>query len=265
MARPATYEAPLRRCRNTENFGDGSPALRLQTNRPKVWFAASLPGMPLAKLKEIFFRGVNKWALVANVLAVEAESQNEADWIIVPSRMDGKNGVLADMMMPGPHPQYMRLDVAENASEDQLEQTCLHEGGHGYGLFHTPAGPPAEVMDPSLNMSVRTPQAAEAKLMESMYGAPMLPAPPKPPSTGSVLTCVVRLSDHGKDATCSIEAAKPGYQMKLSTTQPKVWEPAPTQGLYVAPHQAMQLVIQPPFIEQDELADTDTMDEGELS
>jgi len=176
------FTAPIWACRNTEQFGDGSPALKMHTNRPKVWFAASLPGMPLAKLKEIFFRGVNKWALVANVLAIDAKSQGEADWIIVPSRIDGKNGVLADMMLPGPRPQYMRLDVAENASEDQLEQTCMHEGGHGYGLFHTPAGPPPEVMDPSLNMSVRTPQAAEAKLMESMYGAPVVAPPSAPPS-----------------------------------------------------------------------------------
>jgi hypothetical protein len=201
MAHPATYENTAVRCRNTEQFGDGSPALRLQTNRPKVWFAATLPGMPMASLKEIFFRGVNKWSLVANVKAVEAANQAEADWIIVPSRIDGKNGVLADMMMPGPRPQYMRLDVAENASEDQLEQTCMHEGGHGYGLFHTPAGPPAEVMDPSLNMSVRTPQAAEAKLMESMYGAPMQPKPtpqPDPIPTPSSIKGEIRVTLNGE-------------------------------------------------------------------
>jgi len=258
MSIPATFEATVIRCRNTEQFGDGSPALRLRTNRPKVWFAASLPGMPLTKLKEIFFRGVNKWALVSNVRAIEATSQAEADWIIVPSRIDGKNGVLADMMMPGPQPQYMRLDVAENASEEQLEQTCMHEGGHGFGLFHTPAGPPPEVMDPSLNMSVRTPQAAEAKLMESMYGPPLTqPGPqPLPPAT-SGLTCTVRLADDGKTLDCNIEASKPGFAATLNGK--KTWQPAAApQGIHQAGYPAQQFVINPPFIEQDELADTDT-------
>ena len=218
------FEANRCVCRNPESLGDGNTALvKLRTNRPKVWFEGTVPGLALPDLKALFFDWANRWSRVCNVEATEAPSRSDAHWLVVPARIDGRNGVLADMMLPGPSQQVMRLDVSDTASPRQLGQTIMHEVGHGYGLMHLESTPPPDVMEPVLNPNLDEPQATESKLMASMYGPPKVaPAPPVPP-TSNGLTCTVRLTEDGKTIACEIGASKPGFSATLKGS--KAWEP----------------------------------------
>lgn len=205
-------------CRVPEALANGDAMRKLRTNRPKVWFEGSLPNMPLSELKRIFFDWANRWSRVCNVECLEASSRAEAHWIIVPARIDGKNGVLADMHLPPVPQQVMRLDVSENATEQQLGQTIMHEAGHGFGLLHLDSTPPPDVMEPQLNRSLMEPQATEAKIMATMYGPPRQ-TPTTPTSTG-VLTCTLKVTDNGGSVSCEISAAKPGYSATLKGDKP---------------------------------------------
>jgi hypothetical protein len=105
---------------------------------------------------------------------------------------------------------------------------------------------------------------AQAGLVVQWYGQPIKNNPQPLPPTANGLTCTVRLADDGKTLDCNIEASKPGFAATLNGK--KTWQPAAApQGIYQAGYPAQQIVIPPPFVEQDELADTDPIDEGELS
>lgn len=207
-------------CRNAETLSDGQ-LTKLRTNRPKVWFTGTLPGMTLDELKALFFLWANKWSKAANVECVPAASIQEAHWIVSPARIDGGNGVLADMELPGPPQQRMRLDVADGANRRQLGQTIMHEAGHGFGLLHLERTPPPDVMESILNPSLDEPQATESKLMASMYGPPGTPQQPVPSPVGATV-CTLRTSDDGKTISCEIEASKPGYSATLKGSKPWV-------------------------------------------
>lgn len=206
-------------CGNPESLSTGQ-LVKLRTNRPKVWFAGTLPSVSMADLKALFFLWANKWSKAANVECLEAASKQEAHWIVIPARIDGRNGVLADMMLPGPSQQVMRIDVSDGANMRQLGQTILHEAGHGYGLLHLESTPPPDVMEATLNPDLDEPQATESKLMASMYGPPRV-LPPVPSPVGATV-CSIRTSDDGKVFSCEIEATKPGYKTTLAGGKPWV-------------------------------------------
>lgn len=250
-------------CRNAESFRlNASQFQKLHTNFPKVWFAGTLPWLSQSRFEELFFFGVNKWSLVANVRADKALTEGSADWIVRPSRIDGRGNVLADMYLPGPRPQIMRIDVSEDANERQLWQTAGHEGGHGYGLMHFDPSPPAEWMEPRLNPAIDGPQAAEAKLMASVYGEPATkPSNPTPLLGDTICSIEVKCGADGKFYLTS--EMRQGNKSATLTGNKSMAEKQP---IYVAAHPAQQITISPPFIEQEEdgLADTE-LDTGELS
>jgi hypothetical protein len=257
------FIAPTRFCRNAEQFGDGTvAALKLHTNRPTWYLRDELPWMKRAELEAAIQTAADRWSKVCNFKAIKAANEASALWVFTVVRMDGPGGVLADAMLPNGRQQICRIDVAESALMSRLIDILGHEIGHLMGLQHFPPSPPPEWMEPTLG-KVNTPQAAEAALCVQWFGEPLNDGPQTPlrPVT-SGLTCVVRLNDDGKTLDCNIEASKPGFSATLAGK--KTWMPAaPPQGIHQAGYPVQSIVIPPPFVEQDELADTD-LEPGEL-
>jgi len=219
---PVTDEG-IRFCRNPEQFGDGTAAFRLSTNRPKWWLVNELPWMKRSELEEIIQAAANGWSPHANVKASRATSLDDAHWRIECKSIDGPGGVLADMELPHPtvRQQRMRIDVAESALRDLLVTIIMHELGHAYGLQHFPASPPPELMEPSLNPAVRTPQATEAALMAQWYGLPQAdsPIPGAPPV--EPLVCTTRLEQLAGGVKCTISVQQ--GQQKAVLEGKKSW------------------------------------------
>lgn len=248
------YVAPTRFCRNAEQFGDGTvAALKLHTNRPTWYLRDELPWMNRAELESVIQEAADGWTAVCDFKAIKAANQSSALWVFTVAKMDGPGGVLADAQLPGGNRQQVcRIDVAESAMRHLLVAILRHEIGHLMGLQHFPSNPPPELMEPTLNPKVTTPQATEAALCVQWYGKPIeQPKPPadKPASAG--MTCTVRLADDGKTIGCEIEASKPGHTATLKGS--KAWQSA--QPIYVAPYPAQEIqlpIVPPPFVEQAE-------------
>lgn len=213
----------LRFCHNPEQFGDGTATFRLATNRPTWWLVNELPWMGRAKLEGIIQAAADGWSPHANVKASRAASLDQATWRIECKALDGAGGVLADMELPHPtkRQQRMRIDVAESALEDLLVAILMHEFGHAYGLQHFPSGPPPELMEPTLNPAVRTPQPTEAALMAQWYGLPQAdnPIPGAPPF--EPLVCTTRIEQGGGRVKCDVSVQQGNRKADLSGT--KAW------------------------------------------
>jgi hypothetical protein len=210
-------------CRNPEQFGDGTQAVYLlSTNRPTWWLASELPWMSRARLEELIQSANDKWAAVCDVKASRATSAEKANFYITVASLDGPGGVLADMELPSPgkRQQRMRIDAAESALESALELILTHELGHAYALQHFPVGPPAELMEPSLNRSLSGPQPTEAALMAKWYGQPVSSVP-TPPVPSGVLVCTTRLEPMGDRINCTIDAQMGDKKAQLKGT--KTW------------------------------------------
>lgn len=131
---------------------------------------------------------LNGWSSVASVAGVEAGSEDQADFVIkIVSSIDGRQGVLADCMLPGPRVQVMRLDDSElwtvHMGPDvpqqniDLYRVLYHECGHFWGMGHAPQNSP-NLMAPVYSRSIWTPQSWERQEMVKLYGPPK--APPSP-------------------------------------------------------------------------------------
>ncbi len=189
--------APIRFCRNPEQFGDGSAMLRMDTNRPTWWLRDELPWMKRSILEERIQESLDNWRAVADVDCRRAINEANARWVITTARIDGAGGILADMQMPGPRQQFMRLDVAESALMELLVTILTHEFGHAWGLLHFPSGPPAELMEATLNRSVLKPQATEAALMVQMFGQPRPVVVPTPDNTPASFPVRIEIDAYG--------------------------------------------------------------------
>lgn len=184
MGLPATFETGHYFCRNAEQFGDGTAALKLDNNRPTWWLRDELPWLNRSRFEETIQESLDLWRAVADVDCRRAPSEAAAKFVITTARIDGPGSVLADMQLPGPRQQFMRVDVAESALIDLVVVILCHEFGHAYGLQHFPSTPPAELMEPRLNQQVTRPQATEAALMVQWYGTPKpVVIPPVTPGT----------------------------------------------------------------------------------
>lgn len=129
------------------------------------------------------------WAVVANVNGEEAPNAQQAHLLIRVASIDGRSGVLADCMLPGPPQQLMRLDDNEqwvvhlgadvpNNTIDLL-RVLIHELGHFWGLGHAPQNS-RNLMAPMYSKNIWYPQGDwEVSNMVSLYGKPKptIPAP----------------------------------------------------------------------------------------
>lgn len=155
---------------------------------------------------------MNAWSSVANVEGVQASSEDQADLVIRVASIDGRQGVLADCMLPGPRVQIMRLDNDElwtvfmgpdvpNQSID-LYRVLLHELGHFWGMGHAPQGSP-NLMAPVYSRNIWEPRSWEIGEMQRGYGPPK--ASPTPTPSSNLVT--IKVWDAGR-----IEI--PGYRVQ---------------------------------------------------
>ena len=117
-------------------------------------------------------------------------------------RLDGKNGVLADMMIPVGNvnestqligrfddSEGYTLSTTPGQGEIGLYPVGLHETEHSMGLGHKPANVTAPALiAPVYNPLIRNLQAADIAELQRRYGKPIAPTPPPPtpaPSGGA--------------------------------------------------------------------------------
>ncbi len=114
-----------------------------------------------------------------------------ANILVYAKRLDGPNGVLAQMQVPcgvtmqsQMHGQFdlERLVISENPPDGYLDLVRIncHEDIHGVGVDHGPAG---NLLAPTYDRRIRKPQAWDIAELQKRYGPPVSqPSPPSVPS-----------------------------------------------------------------------------------
>ena len=180
-------------CGCVEQFGDGSPALKLPTNRPLVFVQDALPVHDRDEIWEWLKEAHARWSKVCDWQVRRIMDLSEAlptDVVHLVTVADlGGSGVLADQMLPysGGRVLKMRINIRRQWSVtdgpmhgnavDPVRTLC-HEIGHFMGHSHWPVGAPSELMEPTLSQTVIRPQPTEAAMSASWFGAPVTPQPP---------------------------------------------------------------------------------------
>lgn len=183
-------------CGNIERFGDGTPALKLQTNRPLVYVQDALPNFNKDEiwswLKEAFAR----WEAVCDFKAtriMDLQAAGQTDYVNVVTVEDlGGSGILADQMLPYQGGRILRMRINSRinwkATDGPMQggtidpiRTLCHELGHFQGHSHWPVGTPLELMEPVIQQTIISPQPTEAAMSVSWFGRPTTTPPPLPP------------------------------------------------------------------------------------
>ena len=183
-------------CGCVEQFGDGSPALKLGTNRPLVYVQDALPGFSRDVIWSWLKEGHARWGAVCDWLADRIDDMSDAgpnDIVQLVTVADlGGGGVLADQMLPYSGGSVLRMRINSRikwkATDGQMAsgtvdpvRTLCHETGHFQGHTHWPQGQPLELMEPYVQQTITRPQSTEGKMSASWFGQPVTP-PPLPPS-----------------------------------------------------------------------------------
>lgn len=161
-----------------------------------TWTAMdSLPGMTDDAFLQNLGLGFDWWKPYCGVKPSYVESASQARILVYVRKLDGPSGVLAQCELPcGNIKQVkMTLDVGETwlseLSPTQrgilLRLVVAHEGGHGYGMGHAPAGS-MNIMAPIYNPKIIGAGTWDVEQSVSRYGLPVpIPPPPIPPPTGT--------------------------------------------------------------------------------
>jgi hypothetical protein len=217
-----------------------------------------------AQVKEAIEAAVNEIRAVTDGLLFDLFTPTiGANLICKLARLDGPNGVLADCQIPMPNAStdntqlQMRIDTGEvwrvfsgsmNGAID-FQRVWLHEFLHGIGLGHKPASiaKPA-LIAPMYSPAIRNLQEADIGEIVRRYGGRTTPTepPPAPIPSPTGIQGEIKITLNGETWVAA------GPMKKL-----------PKQAIYVDRYPT-GVVIPPPFVEQDELADTD-LEPGELS
>lgn len=146
--------------------------------------------------KDVIQKAVAEPAAAANVTFEVVTNPLTANIRLVRNRLDGPNGVLAQMGIPmNPRPDTQLIGEFDDseawgiydkppAGRIDFYRVFLHEFEHALGLGHKPAS----VRDPALIAPVYSPvirhlQPADVSELVRRYGAPKVA--PSPPATGS--------------------------------------------------------------------------------
>ncbi len=193
----AESEPALCGCGNPEMFGDGTPALKLSTNRPLVFVRDALPNHNQNEIWLWLLEGYRRWSLVCDWAGQRIMDMSEAPagrivHLITVADLGG-GGVLADQMLPYSGGTVLRMRINARiqwkATDGQMLggidpiRTLCHETGHFMGHSHWPVGSPAELMEPTISQAIIGPQPTEARVSEAWFGKPVIvpPSPPPPP------------------------------------------------------------------------------------
>lgn len=163
--------------------------------QPAIWQClGSLPGVPDGDVRSAIQESFDRWSrAVAIPRARQAQPGEPANTIFTCVRMDGRNGTLADMYLPGPIPQNGRIDTSEAyivslsgsipPGRISLIAVLTHEIGHRHLLGHLQT--PNCLMNPIYNPSIDKPQPGDISAMAAGYpGTPALPPTPTPVPPG---------------------------------------------------------------------------------
>lgn len=202
--RPTTFApeppsgAMLGVCGCAEMFGDGTPALKLQTNRPLVFVRDALPGFSQDDIWGWLKEGHSRWKNVCDWGVRRIMDLSEAantDYVQLVTVADlGDAGVLADQMLPYTGGRILRMRINSRISwlatdglmssgtVDPIRTLC-HETGHFMGHSHWPAGAPLELMEPYIQQEITRPQQTEGKVSAMWFGKPHVVEGPPPEGT----------------------------------------------------------------------------------
>jgi hypothetical protein len=185
-------------CGNPEALGDGTPALKLPTNRPLVYVQSAPPGQTLDAVWMWLREAHARWSEVCDWKATRVMDLSDAgqgEYVQLVQAADlGGGGVLADQVLPynGGRVLRMRLnsrvrwrptDLSMSGGAIDPIRTICHEIGHFQGMSHFPVGAPAELMEPSVSNTIIRPQPTEARVAAGWFGQPrpVEPDEPTPP------------------------------------------------------------------------------------
>lgn len=194
---PTTY-LPGFACGNGETFGDGTPALKLQTNRPLVFVRDALPDHAQDEIWSWMKEGHARWGAVCDWQARRIMDLSEAgpnDYVQLVTVADlGGGGILADQMLPYTGGRILRMRINSRVSWKATDgpmpsgtidpvRTLEHETGHFMGHAHFPTGAPPELMEPYIQQGIIRPQPTEGRVSAAWFGPPVAvpPVPPTPP------------------------------------------------------------------------------------
>lgn len=195
MAKRRARSSSTLKCGCVQQFGDGSPALKLPTNRPLVLIQDALTGFTRDEIWLWMKEGYDRWADVCNIKPTQIMDRSDAnldDVVQLVTVADlGGGGVLADMQLPYPGARVLMMRIntrikwkatdgpMSSGTVDPI-RTLEHESGHFFGLQHFPTGAPKELMEPYIQQDIIRPQPTEAAVVRMWFGSPTPPVPPGP-------------------------------------------------------------------------------------
>lgn len=217
------------------------------------------------QVREIIEAQINQIRAVTDGLSFELFTPTlSANLVCKLARLDGKNGVLADCQVPPVNANpastqlTMRIDTGENwqyftsqriNNAIDFGRTWLHEFLHGIGLGHQPQSiqKPA-IIQPAYNPLLWLLQDTDKGEIVRRYGGRTTPIEPTPdPVPVGGMQGEIKVTLNGETWVAA------GAMRKVAP-----------QAIYVDRYPTGPVIV-PPFVEQDELADTDILSDGELS
>lgn len=169
----------------------------------KWWVRDGIDKAPRDVIRRCVADAMLMWSRHANVSAIEASSEQDADFLVITSSIDGRQGVLADCQLPGPRQQLCRIDNAEAWTVQlgpsvannviDLDRVMKHEIGHFWGIGHDRQGAKS-LMAPTYSRSIFDAKEWDIEMIQSLYGPPM-----SIPEPGQIPTYQVWYDQNGKE------------------------------------------------------------------
>jgi len=160
-------------------------------------------GLTVEQTQEAFRWACAQWMAVCGLNLVYDPNSKTANIVADVGPIDGAAGVLAYSMLADDSwtQKQQRFDSGEawvlNANPSGMSidaaRVIAHELGHAFGLPHIEAG---NLLQPTYDPRIRSPQGGDAREMVARYGPPVHPAPPPlGPQPAQEITITIRALD----------------------------------------------------------------------